>query len=384
MSRRIKIRINEDSRYTIKNLYRHKINIYNIEYKESGSVYTIDERDLDNLLYEDVEILSYKGYKGILVRLMRHRHFLFSFLLSIATIFLMSNFIIDVEVIHSDKKVRELIQEELYLNGIRPLMMKKSFGKIQIIKEKIKESHPEEIEWLEIIDEGMKYTVRIEERIITKEEIVPEYCDIVSTKDAIVTDVISSKGQNQVLANDFVKKGSILVSGAIKFNEEIKSYTCATGTVYGNTWYTVNVSVPYDYVSKKYTGEEAHNIAILSGSKLIEIFKVHLSKYDTTKKKIFGLGNFIFYYETHREYKTTNNKYTEEEAINKALELGREKILLNLEDDAEILNEKVLQRNAYDSIIEVEIFYSVKERIGMQVAKEIPEYEEGVTDESTE
>ena len=111
---------------------------------------------------------------------------------------------------------------------------------------------------------------------------------------------------------------------------------------------------------------------------------MHLDKYDTDKKKIFSFGNFTLYSETLKEYKTVEKEYTENEAIDEALKLGREKLYLNLDKDASILSEKVLQTNRYDSIIEMDIFYSVKEIISEQVEREIPKEEEGVkSDEST-
>ena len=41
----------------------------------------------------------------------------------------------------------------------------------------------------EIIEDGMKYTVKVEERIITKDEKTKEYCDIISTKSAVISNI---------------------------------------------------------------------------------------------------------------------------------------------------------------------------------------------------
>lgn len=382
MNRKVRVQILEDNKYIIKNFYRHHINIYNIEYNSNGNIYTIDEKDVEKLPYE-VKIISYKGIKGYILKLREYRHFILALFISICLIFIMGRVVVNIEVIHSDKQIRSLLEDALYDNGIHPFMFKKSFEELQKIKEKIKNENPKKIEWLEIIDEGMRYTVRVEERIITEKEESPNYCDIVSTKDAIILGVVSSEGQNQVYVNDFVRKGSTLISGAITFNESVKNYVCAKGTVYGNTWYTLNISMPFNHTTKKYTEKKSHNIAILTGSKLTEIFKVHFKKYDTIQKKLLSFGNFTLFYETHKEYTESEEKYTLESASKKALELGREKMYTNLDDRATIIDEKVLQTNSYDSIIELEIFYSVKEVISEQIEKKVPE--EGVVpSESTQ
>lgn len=375
MNNKIKIKILEDSHYAIKSLYRNHIDVYNIDYKETGNVYTIDERDLEKLNLDNVEVISYKGLKSIFFKLKRHRHFIGATLLSLLLVFLASNVIVDVNVIHSDKKIRLLVEDELFDLGIKQFIIKKPFDKIQEIKEKIKEKHPNEIEWLEIIDDGMKYTIRVEERIITKPDKVPDFCNIISTKDAVVLSSTAAKGQNIVSNNEFVKKGDVLISGEIKFNEATKSHVCASGTVYGNTWYRVSISLPYEHSIKNYTGKKKGNLAFEFGSVYNRIFRVHYDEYDVEKRRIFGLGKFALYKETVKEYNSQKETYTEEEIMDQALKTAREKLEIKLDDDATILSEKVLQSNTYDNTISVDIFYAVKEVISTQVESEYIEKE---------
>lgn len=362
--REIRIKILEDSHFIVRRLMSKNINIYNIEYRSDGNIYTIDESDLDKIPFE-VEVLSYKGIKGFLFLIRKNIHYLIALLISIALMFTLSNMIFDIEIIHTDKHLRNTILESLTLNDVHPFMFKLSFKEKERIKNKIKESHKDEIEWLEIIDNGMKYTIRVEERIITKYENSPDYCDIVSKKDALVLDGTVIKGERVALEGDYVKKNSVLISGAIKFNDEIKNYVCASGTIYGNTWYTVNVSIPYEYEIKDYTGKTHTNYSFLLGSKKTKIFKTHLDKYDTRSKEILTLGNLTIYKDIEREYVGKNKKYTKEEINNLAISTARKKLLTNLDEKTTILYEKVLHSTEFDSIIEMEIFYSVSEPIGV-------------------
>ena len=369
--RKIRVKILEDNHYTIRRLLSKGINIYNIEYTTNGNIYLINECDLENIPFE-VSVISYNGLRGILDELRLHKHFIVNIIISICIMFVLSHMIFDIEVIHTDKNIRNMILEELTLNDVHPLMFKKSFDEKEKIKNIIKANHKDEIEWLEIIDNGMKYTIRVEERIKVSKNKDPVYCDVVSKKDALVMDGTVIKGQKIVLENDYVKKDSVLISGAIKFNEDTKNYVCASGTIYGNTWYTVNVSIPYEYEKRDYTGKVHINYSYEIGSTKTKIFKTHFANYETESKELLTLGNLIFYKDIEKEYKGKKYKYSDKEIKELGINTARKKLLTNLDNDSSIIYEKVLHSKSFDSIIEMELFYSVKEPIGLVLEREIP------------
>ncbi len=358
-------------KYAINYLRKREIDILNVTVSSEGNIYMIYEADLEKLDEDVIQIVSYRGVKKIIKMLFANKHFVLAVLTAITLMFLISNVVVQVEVIHSNKDVRILVEDELYDHGIKPFILKKSFGELQNIKEQIKKLHPQDIEWLEINDEGMRYTVRVEERIITREEEEPPYCNVVSLKDAIVLSSVAKKGQTVVLPNDFVKKDSVLIRGQVMFNENTKSYVCADGTVYGNTWYKVDISVPLTHDIKNYTGKKKPNLGFEFGSVYNRLFKVHFDDYDVKKAKLFGIGRFALYKESVEEYTPEEKTYTEEEALEEALKQAREKLFVKIPKDSQILDEKVLQSSSYDSIISVEIFYSVKEVISTKVEAEI-------------
>lgn len=364
---KVLIRLPGYDKYAINYLRRRDIDILNITYQKDGNVYTIYESDVEKLDIDLIEVVSYRGLKRIISSIKNNLHLLIATFVSVAIMSLISNVVVEVEVIHSNKDVRVLIEDELYDRGVKSFIFKKTFDQLQAIKDDIRAMHPEEIEWLEINDEGMKYVVRVEERIITKPIEESPYCNVISTKDARVISAVAKKGQTTVLPNDFVKKDSILISGKITMGEKTKSHVCALGDVYGNTWYRVSISVPLNHTHKNYTGKEKSNVGFEFGSTYKRIFKVHFDEYDVEKKKLLALGKFALYKEKVLEYTEDDEFYSEEEALEEALKQAREKLLIKLDVGAEIEDEKVLQSSTYDSIINVEIFYSVREIIGRQV-----------------
>lgn len=376
---RVKIKILEDSHLVIKVLYSKHINVYKIEHFKNDTFYTIDYDDLDRIPFEFTFDRIF-GIKGLISYIKYNKHFYISMLLSIIIIYIASNVIIDVKVVHNDKHIREIIESKLSENGIHPLTFKKSYDELQMIKTEIKDEYMMDIEWIEIIDDGMRYTVKVVERVITKEDIKDEYCDVISTKDAIITSSNVKKGNLLVSTNDYVKKGTTLISGDIIFKDEVKSKVCAEGDIYATVWYTVNIAIPKKYIQKKYTHNTHKNIAFTTNDKINSIFKVHYDNYDSDLKELLKIGSFKLYIQTDREYIPEEYIYNLQEATTKALEMSKKKLKDNLDKTSTILSEKVLQTNEYDSIIELEIFYSVKERIGKTVVRN----EGGIIDEIAE
>ena len=135
---KVRIKLFEDNHYSLKFLYRKKIDVYNIEYSNDGNIYTIEEKDLEKLELDNPEILSYKGIRSLFIKLKRNLYFLISIVLAIFVMCISSRVVINVNIVHSNKDIRALVEDELYDLGIKPFIFKKSFSELQKIKEKIK------------------------------------------------------------------------------------------------------------------------------------------------------------------------------------------------------------------------------------------------------
>ena len=86
-----------------------------------------------------------------------------------------------------------------------------------------------------------------------------DYCNIVATTNAKILSMNLYRGIAVKELNDYVNKGDIIVSGDIIHNEEIKNNVCASGEIYGEVWYKVNVEVPYKETYIHYTGKNRYN-----------------------------------------------------------------------------------------------------------------------------
>ena len=76
---------------------------------------------------------------------------------------------------------------------------------------------------MEIEAVGTKYVIRVEMRELPEEKKTNGIRHIVAKKDAIIREVVASKGEIVRRNNDYVKAGDVVISGEIKLNDEVKN-----------------------------------------------------------------------------------------------------------------------------------------------------------------
>lgn len=365
----IEVEAYEPSKVLLK-LFKQNINVLDVQYLKHGLRFQMDASQVKKLK----KIVGYRFRKihesGIYAFFdyFKQKWLIFAGLILFCFfLFLFSHIMVSVQVIHSNKEIRELVTKALDQYGIRKLTLKKDFGEISQIKEQILKDFPDQLEWLEIEVSGMKYVVRIEERIITKQEPKKERCHLIATKSGIVKKMIFSVGDAKVAVNDFVKEGDILVSGELIANEVVTGNVCATGEVFGEVWYTTNVSIPLNYEEKEETGKVRYNLEWSKGSLNHLIFRPRLKNYVDEKKELFSLFGIPISFVKQKEVNVTPKVYTEEEALEKALQLVDEKFNMKLSEKEEILSKNVLKKQVNNSTMEVEVFVSIIEQISGQV-----------------
>ena len=151
----------------IKKLNNNKIEILSLKYKSKDEAdIIIYKKDYSKLLkiksiYEITELEIF-GLIKIKKNLKLSKHIIIITFISFLIFLMFTNVIFKVEVIHSNKDIRELLLKELDREGIKKYTFKKTYKEIENIKEKILNKYPNDIEWLEIEENGTKYTVRVE------------------------------------------------------------------------------------------------------------------------------------------------------------------------------------------------------------------------------
>ena len=349
---------------TIKYLNKLNINIYNIKYNKEGITLKISLKDINKVdKYYNYKIIKQYGNKEIINYLKTNIIPTIYLIITIILIFILTRITINIEVISENTKLRNHILNELSKQNLTKYTIIKSNKEIQTIKETILNNNKDILEWINIERIGMKYIINIEPRIIKNKQEQYPYCNIISTKDSIVTRIITHKGTELVDINDHVSKDQILISGSIKYNDEIKKQVCASGTVYGTTWYTIDLSIPNNKEIITKQDKHRYNIIFKYNNKTKKLLKDKYKDYIIEQKKIVNIFGLEIYIQKETKVKKEIKPYTEEE-INNLIDTKLNKTLSNtLKGEYSIKNRNTLKKYINNSKIELEIFIVAEEQI---------------------
>lgn len=380
----VRIKTKKKSKILLK-LNKIEINIKNIRYEKDYLIFEIRESDIKRvkkyLVSEKIEILDETGLYKVKKEIKKNRLGMISILFGIIIFFILTNIVVKINIIHSSKEMRELLQDALKERGVEPLTWKKSYDEYESIIEDIKNDYKDKIEWLEIDVDGMIMNVRVEERIKNEENKNYQTCHIVASKSGIIQSIVTERGVAEVKINDHVKKGDILINGEIKLNEEVKNNVCASGEVDAEVWYTVNASMPLNYEEELTTGKMRFNFLVKTNNEEYEILKSRVGENKRVKKiRLFKIFKWEFYLTKEYEVEVTKKKYREEEALAKLTDEIKKKLIVKGSKIEEILNERYLKKSINNGNLDIEMFVAVKEQIGVVKYYNV-ETERGTNDE---
>lgn len=354
----------------IKKLNNNKIEILSLKYKSKDEAdIIIYKKDYSKLLkiksiYEITELEIF-GLIKIKKNLKLSKHIIIITFISFLIFLMFTNVIFKVEVIHSNKDIRELLLKELDREGIKKYTFKKTYKEIENIKEKILNKYPNDIEWLEIEENGTKYTVRVEDREIIKKEEDNNPRNIVAAKDGVLKKVIAESGDIVKDMNDYVKKGDLIINGDLIFNEKVKGRVKAKGKVYAEVWYVTKTEYPFIKKEEKETGKVKEVYAIKFLNHTLELALNKFKNKNIKEKEIIkhDLIPIKLVKQNQKEKIVKDIFLTPEQAIIEAKKKAEEDIEKTLSKDEYIIKSKYLKSNVKESIVEVEMFFAVYEDI---------------------
>ena len=360
----------KDVKRFIHNLYKMHIEFLNIEFLDKSVIVKVNERDYKKILniktiYE-IEIVKVYGIAFLKQFFKNYFIFFVMLILGFVMFFSLTNIIFEVEVVHNNPDIRNLVLEELEKAGIKKFNLVVSYKEKEKIKEDILKNNKDKIEWLEIDRQGTKYIVNVEERKLNnvKEDETPR--NIIAKKSGVIKKIVSSKGEIITKKDQYVKKGDVLIGGIIHNKEEEVARVRAEGSVFAETWYTVTVELPYHYYEEKETDNSQTVLSINWFNKNIKLFD--FKKYNTSKlENIFKLKNALLpisiSLSKEKETKVIDKIYTKDNAINEASLIAQTKLKSSLGENINIIYEKNLKISEEDSKIIVVMFYKIYEDI---------------------
>ena len=317
-----------------------------------------------------VKILKKKGLPFFINKYKKRKIFLVFLLIIFTIIINLSNFIWNINIEGLEKIDKSELMQVLNENGLYTGKSKIGLDTKEIINQ-IRLDR-DDIAWIGIELKGTNAVVKVVEAD-SKPEIIneEEYCNIVATKDGVITKIKAQNGTPLVKEGNLVRKGTVLVAGWFEGKYTGTRYVHANGEVQAKVWYTQTEKVYLKEQKKEETGEVENKYSVKINNFQINFYKT-LSKfenYDTIEetKKLKLFSNFYLPIEmvktTYKEYKDTEIEYTLEEAKNIGIERAKEKLDAQIENTNNITDEQINVKENND-FVEVEVIYEVEEDIG--------------------
>lgn len=356
---------------------KQKIFLWNLKRSKTTIIYTnVSIKDFKKLkpiaqkTKCKIKIKSKKGLPFIFNKYKKRKIFVIGLAMVLITIFTLSKFIWNIEVIGNEKINDDEIIQIANENNLKIGKFKNKVDTKKIINKLRLER--DDIAWIGIEIKGTNAIIKIVESI-PKPNIIDdeEFCNIVATKDAIIKKISAQNGTPVVKEGEIVKKGTVLIAGWLEGKYTGTRYVHATGSVQGKVWYTQKERIYFKQQKKEQTGNAENKYSLN-----INNFKINFNKgvskfknYDTieTNKKVKLFSNFYLPIElikiTNTEVNITDITYTLEEAKNIGIEKAKQELNNKIENLDNILSIQINDSQTSE-YIEVEVTYEMLENIG--------------------
>lgn len=248
-----------------------------------------------------------------------------------------------------------------------------------------------DIIWASAQIKGTRLIISVQENTDTSVEKLENEnpTDLLSNKNALITEIITRSGTPAVKIGQVVKEGELLVSGRLEIiddNGEIANYHYCTADadIFAKTVYEYQQAFPRKYEKKNYTSRQKITYYVKCLENVLHIMKnkIKYKEYDqVTEEKQLKLGEnfylpFAFGTVTNREYITTDEVYTKQEAARIAKEQLQEFC-----KELQAKGVKILENNVKITVNEKECRAEgkilVEEKIGIRHPTEIVTVEKG-------
>ncbi|MBD8069193.1 sporulation protein YqfD [Bacillus sp. PS06] len=356
---------------------REKIDIWNVRKLGTESltfyIHLKDIRKVRPIIRRSeckLSFLDKKGLPFLMRKSILNSGFAIGAVLFFALIIILSNMVWGIEIKGAKPDTEHLVKKELEKMGIEKGKMQFTLENVEDIQRHLTDNI-DQITWVGVELRGTTYHFQVVEKNQPEapESFSPRH--IVSTKKAVITDIFVEQGTPLVKVNDYVNKGQILVSGEIGTDGEKPQYVPARAKIFGETWYKSDVVVELSTKLNVFTGNNKTKHYLQIGSLSIPIwgfgkheYKDFVTETNDHSIKFMKWSLPIGYkHVTIREKEEKIREYTEKEAIAAGKEYGKTKLEKGLDDDAEIIGEKVLRQTTNNGKVKMEIYYNVIENI---------------------
>ena len=265
---------------------QHRLAFWGLEWQDDHTI-TLQTRlgdwkrlkELAERIGCTVTVGARRGLPFFLGRFRKRYGFLAGLTLSLVAVFVLSSFVLTIEVTGNETVPTAQILGELRRLGLQPGAYGPNLELKQIGQEALLTL--EDLSWMTINLYGTRAEVIVRE-VKKPPKIVDESgCwDVVSEADGLVTQVEPLNGEAVVKEGDTVLAGDVLITGNVSMEPPLYSQapvryyqTHARGRVWATTWRTISAKIPLEATTKIYTGEEKSRYSLTLLGHRIEFYR---------------------------------------------------------------------------------------------------------------
>jgi|GEM_PF-126191 len=350
-------------------------NISRLDHELELDIHLSDFFQLRRFLRETgchMRVLGRFGMPFWLQRLERRKFLAGGFVLFVLGLYLLSSVVWSVDVMGNDRVSASEVRDVAKQHGIRPFAWKFRLPDVDELSARLMQHIPDAA-WVGVSIQGTRVQIEIVENAVPEDNELWNPRHLVSTSDAVVTEIFAEQGRPMVRRNMRVKSGDVLISGIIG-NEQMQQVVVARGEVKGLVWHEYQINVPLTQTRKVYTGNEYKKFYLVFGNRALQVTGYGKKDYEqeVTQSERQWLRwrdleiPFGWMNEYTKEVREESYRIDEQTAKQIGLTQARADISARFGLDAKIHGEKILHEKMENGKVYMKVLYEVEHIISKE------------------
>jgi similar to stage IV sporulation protein len=319
-----------------------------------------------------VHVLHRHGLPFFMDRLGRRKLFFGGMAAFVIALYILSSLVWQVSVEGNERISDDEILQAASKQGIHTFQWKFKLKKAEELSREIQGMLPNTA-WVGVEIRGTHITIKVVEATIPDKKPLMNPRNLIASKNALITEILSVKGRPLVKPNTYVRKGDVLISGIIG-DEQNNQIVVASGKVRGIVWYTSLIEAPLMRTYNVYTGETKIRNYLVLGSRALQVSgygKLNYEKFETIpERKTLEWRSFTlpvgWLHEKIMEVHLQEEPVEEVNAKKNGLEQARVDLLAASGADSRLVGEKILHEKTENGKVYMEVHYEVEENIAIE------------------
>ncbi|MCP3025639.1 sporulation protein YqfD [Halobacillus sp. A5] len=315
-----------------------------------------------------IKILTKKGAPFFLNRLRSRKALVTAVLIGFIAAFLLANTLWSIKITGLDPELEAEVESKLSSYGIQPGSSTFSMKQPREIQRLLLEDIPELL-WVGVKKQGTSYQLYGVKQTNFDEADKPKPSNIVAAKKGLITKMFISKGRPTAEVNEVVKKGKLLATGELK--EDSGEFIEAEGEVLAETWYRVEVDSELEREQNITDGDADHSFSIAINDFSIPVWGFWRKYEEQVRMESYNHSLELFGWKVPvqlRESLIYNNEeqqqsLSSDQSVNNSVETAKQSLLLQLDEEAEITDEKILHESKDHGKVKLILLVKVEENI---------------------